>query len=151
MLNFLNFMLSMLKKTLNKLIFRNRYIKIKIKGNSMYPNFLENETYIIDKKINFSKLVRKQPIVFLCDIHKNFHLKRLIAFSGEKVIIIDGRLYVENKLISEIDYGEIKLKITVSENSFFCISDNFNSLGKNCDSIANGSTSNKKITGTIIY
>ena len=62
-------MLSMLKKTLNKLIFGNRYIKIKIKGNSMYPNFLENETYIIDKKINFSKLVRKQPIVFLCDIH----------------------------------------------------------------------------------
>ena len=62
-------MLSMLKKTLNKLIFGNRYIKIKIKGNSMYPNFLENETYIIDKKIDFSKLVRMQPILFLCDIH----------------------------------------------------------------------------------
>lgn len=150
MLNFLNFMLSMLKKTLNKLIFRNRYIKIKIKGNSMYPNFLENETYIIDKKIDFSKLVRMQPILFLCDIHKIFHLKRLIAFSGEKVTIIDGKIYVENELMSDIDYGESKLSLIVSKNSFFCISDNFNSLGKNCDSITNGSISKEKIIGAIL-
>ena len=72
MLNFLNFMLSMLKKTLNKLIFRNRYIKIKIKGNSMYPNFLENETYIIDKKIDFSKLVRINQYYFYVILIKFF-------------------------------------------------------------------------------
>ena len=57
-------MLSMLKKSINKIIFRNRYIKIKIKGSSMAPKFVENQTYIVDKNFSVSKLNRYQPIVF---------------------------------------------------------------------------------------
>ena len=149
MLIFFNFMLSMLKKSINKIIFRNRYIKIKIKGSSMAPKFVENQTYIVDKNFRVSKLNRYQPIVFFCDIHNLYHLKRLVAFPGERVQIINRNIYVDNKKISD-DIYNFSLNNLVSKNSFFCISDNSYYVGLNCDSLNNGNISNDKIIGIIV-
>ncbi|MDG2101738.1 MAG: signal peptidase I [Dehalococcoidia bacterium] len=150
MLNLKKLMSTFVKNSLNIFFFNKKYMKIRISGESMHPNFLEGETYILKKTKSINFFNRFEPIIYFCKIHNKLHLKRLLAFSNEKLEIRKGKLYIDNRFINYHKFGSVTFNILVCENSFFTFSDNFMTRGKNCDSFSVGSLNNDVIVGRIL-
>ena len=150
MLNLKKLMSTFVKNSLYIIFFNKKYIKIQISGKSMYPNFLEGETYILRKTKNINFFERFDPIIYFCKIHKKLHLKRLLAFSNEKIELRKGKLYINNSYIDSHKFGSLSFNIVVTENSFFTFSDNFNTKGQNCDSFSVGPINVQLLEGNIL-
>lgn len=72
-----------------------------VQGNSMVPNFLSGE-YILTNKITyrFEDPERGHVVVFKSPLEKDF-IKRIIAVPGEKIKILGGKVYINDKLLNE--------------------------------------------------
>jgi signal peptidase I len=75
----------------------------KVDGNSMYPNF-HNQEYILTDKISYKRGLPKRGDVVV------FHapppndadfIKRVVGVPGETIMIRDGRVYINNELLNE--------------------------------------------------
>ncbi len=150
MLNLKKLMSTFVKNSLYIIFFNKKFIKIRISGDSMHPNFVEGETYILKKTKSINSFNRFDPIIYFCKIHNKLHLKRLLAFSNEKLELRKGKLYIDNRFIDHHKFGYISFNILVCENSFFTFSDNFMTYGKNCDSFSVGTMNNDVIVGRIL-
>ena len=122
----------------------------KIPSGSMRPTLLEGDRILVSKlrygpKIpltsyrlpGFGKPQRGDVVVFVYpeDKSKDF-IKRLIALEGETVEIREGRIYVNDRLVTNerIDnryyyncpcpYGREGVRIKVPQNSYFVLGDN---------------------------
>lgn len=109
-----------------------------VSGNSMYSSFQDKE-YIITNLISlrFSDPKRGDVIVFKSptDPRKDF-IKRVIGIAGDSVLIKDGSVYLNNKLLDESKYLDPGIKTygqaflpegdtkTVPQGSFFVLGDN---------------------------
>ncbi len=121
----------------------------KIPSGSMRPTLMEGDRLIVSKfiygaKIPFtkkrlpglSKPKRGDIIVFIYPVDgKRDFIKRLIAFGGETVEIIDGDVYVNGKIIQDPrikniyyynygPYGQEGEKVEVPKGSVFVLGDN---------------------------
>ncbi len=109
----------------------------KIKGDSMQPNYPDGEFLLTDKiTYRFSQPQRGDIIVFKAPINEeDDYIKRIIGLPGEKVLIKDGKVYINGQLLEE-KYLPANLytnggsflpnhkEITVPEDHFFVMGDN---------------------------
>jgi signal peptidase I len=108
-----------------------------VRGDSMLPNFHNNEYLLTDKiTYRFRDPRRGEVVVFQAPGNERFdYIKRIIGLPGEKVRIENGDVYINNQLIDEVAYlhgdntsggsflnnGE---QIIVPENQYFVLGDN---------------------------
>lgn len=105
-------------------------------GNSMHPTY-KNGEYLMANKITYriSEPQRGDVIIFKYSDTQDF-IKRIIGLPGDIILLTDGKIYVNNKLLPETDYldntiytnGGDYLKegqtITVEEGEYFVCGDN---------------------------
>jgi signal peptidase I len=108
-----------------------------ISGQSMFPTF-ENGEYILTNKLEYKihEPQRGDVIVFKSPQNKDIdYIKRIIGIPGDRVMLKDGKYYLNGKLLNEVylppnlytfagsflkDNGEI----TVPSGKFFVSGDN---------------------------
>ena len=106
-----------------------------VSGDSMLPTLHENDYLIINKigyKIGEPK--NGDVIVFKSDLEKNDGttkdlVKRIIGVAGDKVVIKDGKVYLNDKLLDETYLSEGMdttgdVDIEVPEGKLFVLGDN---------------------------
>lgn len=109
-----------------------------VKGESMFPNFKDNEyliTSVISLRLGNPKL--GDVIVFRAppEPDKDF-IKRVIGIAGDKVLVKDGQVYLNGKLLDENKYLKPDVKtyagsflreneeVTVPFDNFLVLGDN---------------------------
>lgn len=110
--------------------------KTTVNGDSMCPTLNNDEEIIIDKlSYKFSKPERFDVIVFMQEGKEReyYNVKRIIGLPGEKICIKDGSVYIDNKIIEEINIvdtinnpGLANEPITLKEDEYFVLGDNRN-------------------------
>ena len=109
-----------------------------VSGESMYPNF-KNKEYVLTNIITlrFGKPKLGDVVVFKApkDQEKDF-IKRVIGIAGDSVLVKDGSVYLNNKLLNESAYLQNTVKtsggsflhdgetVTVPVQSYFVMGDN---------------------------
>jgi signal peptidase I len=89
----------------------------KVDGNSMYPNF-HNQEYILTDKITYRKRdpQRGEVIVFHAPPPNNADfIKRIIGLPGESIMVQNGRVYINGKQLPEI---YLPISLATTEKSF---------------------------------
>lgn len=106
-----------------------------VRGDSMVPTLHENDYLIINKiEYKISKPENGDVVVFKSDLaqedgtNKNL-VKRIIGVPGDKVVIKDGNVYVndtklEETYLEEETYTEGEVDLTVPEGKLFVLGDN---------------------------
>lgn len=100
-----------------------------IRGESMYPAYHNMQFVMIDKRPD--RYTYGEVITFQCDQLNSLLVKRIVACSGDQVMIQNGTLYV-NDAVSEIfpeeyvfEYvGMAENAICLGKNQYFVIGDN---------------------------
>ncbi len=73
-----------------------------IQGKSMHPTLREGEHYLLDRwTYRYSAPQRSDLVVLRDPGHSDYAVKRLIALPGETVRISRGKVYLNNKLLTE--------------------------------------------------
>lgn len=135
----------------------------KIKGDSMQPNYPDGEFLLTDKlSYRFGKPERGDVIVFEAPgVRDEEYIKRIIGLPGERVMVRDGKVYINGNLLDEpyiadtlstgggIFSAEGK-EVVVPERSFFVLGDN---RPASSDSRTWGFVEKQKISGKawVIY
>ncbi len=101
-----------------------------VEGASMEPNFHANEYLIIDEiSYRFHNPQRGEVIIFKNPRnHREYFIKRIIGLPGESIEVRDGRVFIDNKELSESyikhfsmdTYSAIKL----ADDQYFVMGDN---------------------------
>jgi signal peptidase I len=89
----------------------------KVDGNSMYPNF-HNQEYILTDKITYRRRdpVRGEVVVFHAPPPNDADfIKRIIGMPGESIMVQGGRIYVNGKQVKE---AYLPPSLATSEKSF---------------------------------
>ena len=122
------------------LVYRFLFQPHQVKGNSMYDNFLDGEYLLTDKiSYQFNPPQHGDVVVFKAPRNEDYdYIKRIIAIPGEKVMIKDKQVYINNQLIDESGYLEPStftkagtyaqegLVIGISTEEYFVLGDNRN-------------------------
>lgn len=105
--------------------------RIKIDGSSMEPNLHHGE-FVIVSKINYRIGEPERGDVVVFDFPRNIteeYIKRIIGLPGENILIEDGKIFVNNILLSEpylMAEPHYEGNWTVPEGSLFVLGDNRN-------------------------
>lgn len=113
-----------------------------VRGNSMYPNFHDQEFLLTDKtSYRFGQPQRGDVVIFKappsepCAETECEYIKRVIALPGEKVRITEGAIFINDQKLNE-DYLPSDIKtfqgsfflegktISLSEGEYFVAGDN---------------------------
>lgn len=109
-----------------------------VKGSSMYPTFKDGQFIFTDKiSYRMGKPQRGDVIVFKNPKNPDIDfIKRIVGLPGESVKILDGKVYVNGKILNESNYlasdvytqpeaflGENQ-EIVVPEGLYFVMGDN---------------------------
>jgi signal peptidase I len=109
----------------------------KIKGESMFPTYLDGEFLLTDKiSYRFNPPARGDVIVFKAPVNEeDDYIKRIIGLPGDKVSIKNGRVYINDKILEEPYLPENlrteggfflqnNKEVVVPEDNFFVLGDN---------------------------
>ncbi|PIS13940.1 signal peptidase I [Candidatus Shapirobacteria bacterium CG09_land_8_20_14_0_10_47_13] len=108
-----------------------------VKGSSDFPNFHDSE-YLLTDKISYRLTIPKrgEVIIFKAPRNEDYdYIKRIIGLPGETVMIRNGKVYLNNRLLTEpyipADYqtfggsfaqeGQL---IPIPEGQYFVLGDN---------------------------
>lgn len=117
-----------------------------VDGSSMFPNLQDNQILLTNrmvqifggpgKPISSYNYQRGDIVVFKIDSYEKDIVKRVIGLPGERVMVKDGRLYINGQILNEsyIDYSQYPahedsfmaegVEKTVPPNSYFLVGDN---------------------------
>lgn len=113
-----------------------------VKGNSMYPTFLDKEYLLTDKlSYQFNDPQRGDVIIFkapaseACSVDGCEYIKRIIGIPGDRVMIMEGKVYLNGVVLDQFflpegfktntgEYMSEGLEITVPEGQYLCFGDN---------------------------
>lgn len=122
----------------------------------MYPSFDDGEFLLTDKiSYRFDNPKRGDVIVFKAPDGKDEYIKRIIALPGEKIMIENGKVFINGKILNEPylspeqitnegNFAKNGKELLVPENSFFVMGDN---RDHSLDSRAFGFIERTKIIG----
>lgn len=109
----------------------------KIKGDSMQPNFPDGEFLLADKvTYRLREPKRGDVVVFQAPVSPDEeYIKRIIAIPGERVAIREGKIYINDTLLTEPylsktlitnpgNFAKEGQEILVPENYYFVLGDN---------------------------
>ncbi len=121
---------------------------VRVNGESMYPTLNGGEIMILNR---LGKVKRYDIVVLKRDGEKDELIKRVIGLPGEKVEIMDNKIYINDKEIADkYGYG-----ITYSINAITLGNDEYFVLGDNrlisADSRLFGAVKKSEIQGTTNY
>lgn len=109
-----------------------------VKGNSMYDTLIDGE-YLLTSKISyrFGEPVRGDVVIFKAPNNQDYdYIKRIIALPEEKIMLKDGRIYINGELLDETAYLDENQytrpgyflkeaqQVEVKEGHFFVMGDN---------------------------
>lgn|SRR5574344_2588308 len=99
---------------------------IKVNGTSMEPTLKEDYTMILNK-IGYKVKGLKRFDIVVIKTEDTYLIKRIIAFPGESIKYMDGKLYINEKVVEDNysksyteDFAEVKLK----KGEYFVMGDN---------------------------
>ncbi|MCR5755354.1 MAG: signal peptidase I [Acetatifactor sp.] len=103
-------------------------------GLSMEDTLYNGQTILVDRFVYILSAPKLgNVVVFLPNGNENSHyyVKRVVGVPGDKILISDGILYVNNepsKLVSEkiLDPGIAANEFTLGSGEYFCMGDNAN-------------------------
>lgn len=109
----------------------------KIVGNSMNETLINGDTVLIDTLAYQISPPDRYDVIVFEKKEKNGdiveYVKRVVGLPGETVQIIDGRIYINDELLSFnedkdriVNAGLAKEKIKLDYNEYFVIGDNWN-------------------------
>lgn len=108
-------------------------IKTSMVGTSMEPTIIAGQSVYINKvAYNLSSPKRYDIIVFKPNGNVNSHnyIKRVIGLPGEKIQIIDGKVYIDGQMLSDDvaidtrDAGLASSEILIGNDEYFVMGDN---------------------------
>jgi signal peptidase I len=111
--------------------------RTEVSGRSMENTLYNHDSLIVDKlSYQFYKPKRYDIIVFPADeTSKVYYIKRIIGLPGETIQIVDGKVYINNRLLKEF-FGKEEIAkgnegiavkpIIIGENEYFVLGDNRN-------------------------
>jgi len=106
-----------------------------VTGDSMYPT-LKNDEQIIGEKIslNFKDPERGEIVIFKHPKQNILIIKRIVGIPGETIELVDGKIYIDNKLLEEPyltnqntkpgKYIKENIEYKIPENSYLLLGDN---------------------------
>ena len=110
--------------------------RTKVSGNSMLPTLQNGDNLIVDKiTYRFKEPERYDIIVFPYRYAEDtYYIKRIIGLPGETVQIIDGYVYINDKILKDEHYGleiiqnpgNAKEPIVLEDDEYFVLGDNRN-------------------------
>jgi signal peptidase I len=125
--------------------------RIKIVGSAMEPNFHDGQIVEIEE-VPVTDLQRGDVILLTVDEERQY-LKRLIGLPGETLEIIDGKVYIDGKVLEEPylqETSEVNRfptpPITLKPNEYYVLGDNRNNSS---DSRGFGPISGENIRGRV--
>ncbi len=100
-------------------------------GVSMEPALYNGQQIFVDRvTYTVSKPKADDVVVFLPNGNRNAHyyVKRIVAVPGDKVLISEGKLYVNGEVCDLIDANIMEAgiaanELTLNKNEYFCIGD----------------------------
>lgn len=113
-----------------------------VKGNSMYPTFLDKEYLLTDKlSYQFNDPQRGDVIIFkapaseACSVDGCEYIKRIIGIPGDRVMIMEEKVYLNGVVLDQFflpeglktntgEYMSEGLEITIPEGQYLCFGDN---------------------------
>lgn len=137
-----------------------------VKGNSMVPNFTDKE-FLLTEKISYyfgdpqrgDVVIFKAPPTEPCAAEECEYIKRVIGISGDKVMVKEGKVYLNGKLLEQDflpddlitdggQYSKEGVEMTVPEGYYLCFGDN---RGHSRDSREFGPISKDLIVGKAFF
>lgn len=123
-------------------------------GESM-TNALQDKDVVWVEKISYHYSISRYDILILKTNEYGTVAKRVIALPGEKILIKNGEVYINDKEISKDEYGTEKIKepgmakneLILSEDEYFVLGDNRN---YSSDSRVFGIVKKSQIKGKVI-
>lgn len=136
------------------------YRPTRVFGRSMLPNFKENDYLIISTEAYRNKDPERGDVIVFNSKVKDSNgktqrwIKRVIGVPGDKVVIQDGKVYVNGK---EQDSSYTKsgttsgdISVTVGKDEYFCMGDNrAESVDSRSSSV--GCIKRSQIVGKVVY
>ncbi|OGY64520.1 MAG: signal peptidase I [Candidatus Harrisonbacteria bacterium RIFCSPLOWO2_02_FULL_41_13b] len=102
-----------------------------VNGASMEPNFEDGNYLLVDEiSYRFAAPRRGEVVVFRYPNDRSvFFIKRLVGLPGERLVIRDGKIYIEGKELSEEYLGptphtEGKISVNLGKDEYFVLGDN---------------------------
>lgn len=136
------------------------YEPTRVFGVSMQPSFQENDYLIISRLAYRTKEPKRGDVVVFQSTLKDKNgkdellIKRVIGLPGENLVIQDGRVMVDGKVLQESylrdDYTDGEVDIEVPEGRYFCLGDNRSRSTDSRDSSV-GLVSKDQINGKVIF
>lgn len=134
------------------------FAKSYVVGPSMQPTFNNNDVIFLEKiSTETGHINRGEVIVFNSkDENNDDYIKRVIGIAGDKIDIKDGKVYLNEKLLSEnylpqgtvTDPNSINTEYIIPEGYIFVMGDN---RGNSTDSRILGPINLKDVKGHVIF
>lgn len=104
-----------------------------VEGNSMEPTFYNSDQLIVENISYYLHEPERFDVIVFPFTDEISYIKRIIGLPGEKIRILNGNIYINDKLLKE-DYGKEKIRepgiavngITLGEDEYFVLGDNRN-------------------------
>lgn len=132
------------------------YQPVKVEGTSMLPSLEDQERIFVNKFVyRWESISRGDVVVFRYprDLSKSY-IKRVVAVSGDRVVIDNGRVYVNGFLLDEpyvpLQFHDTRSysEITVPDDSYFVLGDH---RSMSSDSREFGPVGRQYITGKAVF
>ena len=91
----------------------------KVPSSSMEDTIKEGDVIIVDKVLLKITLINRGDVIVFKNFINNYFVKRCIGKAGDLVRIVNGEIFIENKLVKEPLSVKMKYQIKVKNNVWF--------------------------------